>query len=111
MGDRVSIAFRNNGVDSVTLFSHWGGREFVDKAEDYCEALIEKVKSHYLAWLPIGRLEPQTVMVDFIRSLTTGQNIVGSDLYLGKDEFDGDNSDNGHYILEFQGNKVKIIEY
>ena len=44
MGDRVSIAFKNGQETSVTLFHHWGGMEFVEKARDYVEDLKKEVK-------------------------------------------------------------------
>ena len=101
MGDRVSIAFKNGNETSVTLFHHWGGMEFVEKARDYAEDLRNEIAKKEYQGDPIGRLEPNTVMVDFIRYLTIGfgQQRVTSSLYLGKDGNDGDNSDNGHHII------------
>ena len=49
---------------------------------------------------PLDRLEPDTVMVDFIRHITRGMNRVESDLSLGKTQSDGDNSDNGHFVID-----------
>ena len=37
MGDRVSISFKNGSEESVALFSHWGGLDFVKTAEKYIE--------------------------------------------------------------------------
>ena len=98
MGDRASISFRKGKDESVTLFSHWGGKAFQDNAEKYIYQLkqLQKGKMVY----PLERLEPATVMVDFIRSLTTGMDRVKSDLYLGRDSTDGDNSNNGHRIID-----------
>ena len=93
MGNRVSISFRNREEESVTLFSHWGGMGFVHAAEDYVNILRSERSG---AMYPLDRLEPSTVMVDFIRHLTTGAERVESDLYLGRSPQDGDNSDNGH---------------
>ena len=76
MGDRISIAFQNRNETSVTLFSHWGGMGFLSTAENYVTALKAKIATPYFDGTPIGRLEPNTVMVDFIRSITTGQNIL-----------------------------------
>jgi hypothetical protein len=39
-------------------------------------------------------------MVDFIREITDGMERVESDLYLGATDNDGDNSDNGHYVIK-----------
>lgn len=98
MGDRVSISFKCGHHHSVVLFSHSDGQSFVDRARQYAERLLHERKGHYE---PLDRFEPNTVMVDFIRDITTGLSRVTSNLYLGKDLLDGDNSDNGHYVIEF----------
>jgi hypothetical protein len=101
MGDRISISFANGKDESVALFSHWGGMSFLEKARQYVVELkktLEKRDSGIVN--PIDRLEPDTVMVDFIRHITKGKELIESDLYLGKDENCGDNSDNGHYKIE-----------
>jgi len=93
MGARISVAFKKGEEKSVTLFSHWGGEEFASEADRY----VTELKSERKGVLnPLDRLEPNTVMVDFIRHITKGQDRVESNLYLGKDENDGDNSDYGH---------------
>ncbi len=102
MGDRISIAFRNGEDTSVTLFHHWGGIKFKEVAENYVADLkqwiAQKHEPHFSD--PISRLEPNTVMVDFIRHITQGKDRITSSLYLGRDEGEGDNSDNGHHIIE-----------
>jgi hypothetical protein len=97
MGDRVSVSFRKGNEESVVLFSHWGGMGFVEDAQNYARLLqIEREGSG----MPLDRFEPNTVMVDFIRGVTQGMTRVESDLYLGQDSEDGDNSDNGHHIVD-----------
>ena len=96
MGNRVSISFRKNDEESVALFCHWGGMEFVEEAREYVLALKAERKG---STQPLDRLEPGTVMVDFIREITKGKDRVTSNLYLGKDERGGDNSDNGHHFI------------
>jgi hypothetical protein len=101
MGNRVSVSFKNGKEESVTLFSHWGGMEFVKEAKRYLvelKKIIKKRKNNISD--PIGRLEPNTVMVDFIRYITKEEELIESDLYLGKDGNDGDNSDNGHFAID-----------
>jgi len=95
MGDRVSISFKNGDWESVTLFSHWGGTEFVEDAQEYAAALPRDRRA-----APLDRREPDTVMVDFIRHITKNLVKVDGDLYLGADPSCGDNSDNGHYIIK-----------
>jgi hypothetical protein len=106
MGARTSIQFKNknpfNKKDdkSVVLFSHWGGEEFEKAAKLYVKELkIDITKDTFLQSGPLGRLEPQTVMVDFIRDFTKNLKRVDGDLYLGIDKNDGDNSDYGHHII------------
>jgi hypothetical protein len=102
MGDRISISFKNGDEESVALFSHWGGKVFLNEALRYVKQLkmyIEKQDKNGV--YPLSRLEPRTVMVDFIKSLTENmKGRVDSDLYIGKNGDDGDNSDNGHFIID-----------
>lgn len=104
MGDRVSIAFRNGEETSVTLFNHWGGMEFKDVAENYVADLKQWIGTKYAPNFsdPISRLEPNTVMVDFIRHITKGKDRITSSLYLAVDESRGDNSDNGHHFIDLK---------
>lgn len=105
MGDRASISFIGGGDESVALFSHWGGVDFQNAAEAYARELCADI---YAAGLkpggisrPLDRLEAQTVMVDFVRWFFQGRtDRVRSDYYFGKDETDGDNSDNGHRAID-----------
>ena len=99
MGDRVSISFRNEEDESVTLYSHNGGMSFVNKAKEYVRELKNAIKERN-SFHPLDRMEPRTVMVDFIRHITKNEEKIESDLYLEKDEDAGDNSDNGHYEID-----------
>jgi len=101
MGARVSIQFKKGNEKSVILFSHWGGKEFVETAKSYVNLLKEDIEKEKYQSFPLGRLEPQTVMIDFIRELTSrynGERVI-SDLYLGVSDGDGDNSDFGNHII------------
>lgn len=104
MGDRISIQFKNKATreTSVVLFSHWGGMDFYYAAKDYVKRLKEQLfdRNDRHVSQPIDRLEPGTVMVDFIRYITKDEERIENDLYLTKSEKDGDNSDNGHKIIE-----------
>jgi hypothetical protein len=97
MGDRVSISFRNKGERSPQLFSHWGGRAFALQALEYAQ-LLSKERSGQV--MPLDRLEPQTVMVDFIRYITKHLDRVESDLYICANQADGDDSDNGPFVID-----------
>ena len=97
MGARISIQFKNGDNKSVVLFNHWGGEEFAEEAREYVKELKEEVKDSQA--MPLHRLEPNTVMVDFIRSITKNLPRVEGSLYLAKNETEGDNSDYGHHII------------
>lgn len=96
MGDRISIRFVNGEEKSPYLFSHWGGIDFKEQAEDYAE----KVMTRDGEYSPLDRGEPRVAMVDFIHQVTKGQEEIDSGLYLTCSENDGDNSDNGHYDID-----------
>jgi hypothetical protein len=101
MGDRISISFKSGKDESVTLFSHWGGMAFYDEAIKYIQDLKHHINSKDSRMSrPLDRLEPCTIMVDFIRHITQNMKRVESDLYLGKDHNSGDNSDNGHHTID-----------
>lgn len=100
MGARISVQFENGKDKSVVLFSHWGGEEFAKEAKKYVKDL-KKERGDAMT-MPIDRLEPNTVMVDFIREITHKMPRVESDLYLGVDSGDGDNSDYGHHLIKLK---------
>lgn len=101
MGDRISIQFENGIDKSVVLFSHWGGTKFLKKAERYVIKLKKEIATNTLLdGMPLSRLQPQTVMVDFVRHITKKLNRVDGDLYFGFNSGDGDNLGNGHHIIK-----------
>lgn len=95
MGDRVSISFVScdgNGKvcdESVSLFEHWGGQEF------------PKVASEWIKNSGYGQ-SPSDLITPFIRSLDKLFNP-----YFGKNPYDGDNSDNGHYRIDTKTGEIK----
>ena len=118
MGDRISISFVNTGFDgkdeeSVTLFHHWGGKEFGIMALDYTRELIDETKAQPdRISTPLSRLEPGIVMVDFIRycfrdGMWLENGRAKYSIYLGKDQNDGDNSDNGHWCIDLRTGDLK----
>ena len=98
MGDRVSISFKDEFGESVVLFSHFGGMKLVETARKYGVDLKKRAKEY--KGKPLGRMDSQTVIVDFIRFLTKDMNIVTGDFSLGATPDDADNSDNGHHVIE-----------
>ena len=124
MGDRVSISFVNEinyihdkvREESVTLFNHWGGKEFPQYALNWVKKLKREVneKKEDNISTPYTRLEPQRVMVLFIADLQkdkqfadyTNKERITHSIYLGKDKNDGDNSDNGHFVIDINCEKI-----
>jgi len=105
MGDRISIQFVNNNDKSVVFFDHWAGRRLLQEAQDYLEELNSEIPDGHIS-MPLDRREASAVMMDFIAWRVTkhgynppSKRIRGS-WYLGGDENDGDNSDNGHWRID-----------
>lgn len=123
MGDRVSISFVNEidyihdkrREESVPLFNHWGGKDFPQYALNWVKKLKREVneKKDNIS-TPYTRLEPQRVMVLFIADLQkdkqfadyTNKERITHSIYLGKDKNDGDNSDNGHFVIDINDEKI-----
>jgi len=106
MGDRVSISFRFGNHESVALFSHHGGMGFVHRAQDYALKLQEEAALEGPSQ-PLYRLDPGSVMVDFMNSMLghyVSSGRVKGNFYVGdmNDPMWGDNSDNGHHVIELQ---------
>ena len=136
MGDRVSISFRQkndwyvNKVkeehtdESPALFHHWGGTQFPKMAFDWFKSVKKKYGKG--GGDPFTRMEPRNLMVQLIAHLRNHADLRYSTLntskkesdwdidpelicysiYLGKDGNDGDNSDNGHYTIDVDTNKM-----
>jgi len=123
MGDRVSISFVNDidyihekiKMESVPLFNHWGGKDFPQYALNWVKKLKREVneKKENIS-TPYTRLDPQNVMVLFIADLQkdkqfadyTNKERITHSIYLGKDKDDGDNSDNGHFMIDINDEKI-----
>jgi hypothetical protein len=107
MGDRVSIRFTNKeDKDAPVIFCHWGGLGFVEAAVRYSQDLIEERKGGIE---PLDRLEPRTVTCDFLYNVERYYPInlggkdfhrISHDIYMGINENDGDNGDNGHFDID-----------
>ena len=111
MGDRVSISFKNGSEESVTLFSHLGGLDFVETARDFVRGLV--VKKHARGQGSDARfvLYPQEAMTQLIRHIIETDPDSWEDCYLGKDGDDGDNSDNGHWALDLDEIAARVNEW
>jgi hypothetical protein len=102
--------------ESVPLFNHWGGSDFPKYALDWVKKLKREVneKKEDNISTPYTRLEPQRVMVLFIADLQkdkqfadyTNKERITHSIYLGKDKNDGDNSDNGHFVIDINCEKI-----
>ena len=98
MGDRVSISYKKDDEESATLYSHWGGFKFAQEALRHAKAVATKRQANREG-TPLDRLEPATMLVDFIRASTKDMQAVKSDLYLPNPPDRGDNIDNGHFTI------------
>jgi len=100
MGDRISVSFRNGDEESVVLFGHWAGMSLVGQAKKYVKELMKECEGKHT--YPLERMEPNTVMLDFIFQYFKDcpDERIKRSYYLGKDENDGDNSDNGHHVID-----------
>ena len=112
MGDRISIQYKNGEEKSVILFSHWQGKSLKEKMNEHYQKVVKPLHDQNGDQIPLSRMEPGTVMVDFIRFLVSKDPFkpIASDLYLVGDLNDGDNSDNGHYILDLETGKFTHIK-
>ena len=114
MGDRVSISFKDNdGDESVALFHHWGGTEFPKAAFNWFREFKKGSD-------PTTRLASRNIMAQFVQWLGQrghyrecigfeedkfdkplhSDELLSHSIYFGKDQNDGDNSDNGHYVID-----------
>ena len=106
MGNRISFCFKNENERSVLFFSHWDGKELLVNVKKYLIQLNEKIDNrvHKYISVPITRKEPNTVMVDFIKWFLKNEELVESNYYLGASEKDGDNTDNGNFVIDLNSN-------
>ena len=118
MGDRISISFVNGDWKSPAFFSHWQGITLLEDVEDYLSQLRGELDTlEHPNSQPLDRLEPGTVMVDFIRWMSTSHGDsqrggrITHNFYLGKDENDGDNSDNGHVEIDLADRDNEWMHY
>ena len=126
MGDRVSIQFQDSDGDkSPVLFHHWGGMHLPKFASNWIKSFREKLNIQDNVSDPITRMEARSLIVQFIADLKRykdfhecvgfekdeegksiynipiySNDLVSHSLYLGKREYDGDNSDNGHWVID-----------
>lgn len=106
MGDRISIQFKKGNDLSAVLFSHWDGMELKKQAENYIQQMVtEKItefaeNNQISGMMPLDRLEPETVMVSFVSEIIGQGKRIPSNYYMPDDIDHGDNSDNGHFIID-----------
>jgi len=118
MGDRASIMFVNGKDESIVLCHHWGGTEFHGEANIYLAELVADLKKDskdgkISEGQPLGRLEPNTVMVDFCRwyfERNYYEQRIMSSLYFGKTLDDVDDRDNGCNVIDLQSEYVKALQ-
>jgi len=103
MGNRISIQFRNEGQTSAVLFSHWEGESLKSSVSTYMawlRRILDARKDANEGSSPIDRKEASIVMLDFIRWYFNKENLIDGSFWIETSESHGDNSDNGHWILD-----------
>ena len=135
MGDRVSISFKDHDDDeSIVLFHHWGGVDFPKLALEWFKIFKKDInstaKKNYSN--PTTRFGARNIMAQFVGYLSSrsdmkecmgfekdkkGESLYNKpiyhqenlthSLYFGKDKNDGDNSDNGHYVINTHDDKMQ----
>ena len=125
MGDRVSISFKDNEENSVSLFHHWGGTHFPKYAFEWFKMLKKQLKKETSKGsTPTTRFEPRTMMAQFVSHMGRSKHFkenkgfgktncksdftkpivseseLSHSVYFCKDSEDGDNSDNCHYTID-----------
>jgi hypothetical protein len=114
MGNRISITFKYGESESIEMFSHWDGIRFYNVAIEYADHLIckicrlEKKGTIIKGQLPLYRLDPETVMLDFIRWFSKREKLceINHGYSIGR----GDNSDNGKHVIDLQELERQIRE-
>ena len=123
MGNRVSIQFcqksrlfgreRFQINKTVPLCHHWGGTTFPVIAENFAIDFHKRIRkieedlNQTNCSDPVTRLDPDTVLVQFLMWMATQEEFkhykydgfFTAHMYLGKDLDDVDNSDNGNYEI------------
>lgn len=118
MGNRISFSFVKGKEESISFFSHWDGQELLDKVTTFLEKVDKtlKLNKHNESFsTPFSRKEPINLMLNFIIWFCsnydkTKGDWIESNYYLGKDKEDGDNSDNGHFLVDVITHKIKHVK-
>ena len=118
MGNRVSVQFEHlqehydvptkqpkvKLVKSVAIFHHWGGTQFPNWVLDWYKGFMKMaiIENHHDRWTPhnialacaieIGKTYKHT----YLGETYTAHN---PSIYLGKDEYDGDNTNHGNFVI------------
>ena len=106
MGDRISIQYKNKDAESIVLFSHWDGMALKKLADQHYKNIVLPLHEKDGSFTPLSRMEVDTVIIDFIRYLSVTRNDPSkpfeANYYLASNENNGDNSDNGHWVLNVE---------
>ena len=103
MGDRGSISVINSGANYPpimsegipVLFRYWGGS--LEAMRQLADALRSALPADMKDSDPYAARDPASCMALLVH-IAVEQD--GYSAYLGKTTDDGDNSDNGHYVLD-----------
>lgn len=99
MGDRVSIQFVNGNQKSAVLFGHWAGEDLVKRAKEFVKSF--DFGSDTGVSTPLTRREPGLALINFVLWYFDN-GFQDSGYYIVPTERDGDNSDNGHFLIDLK---------
>ena len=116
MGNRISVQFEQRMeewsgptqrkmkyVRSVAIFHHNAGEQFANFVFDWFKGFMKMaiIEKHHERWTPhnialaCASEVGNTYKYSYKKSTAPEPSI-----YLGKDEYDGDNSDNGNFVID-----------
>jgi hypothetical protein len=102
MGDRGSIGIKDSSDETYpVLFCHWGG------SKESMKALCQKTKEEFIAERKFGPFDQAGEILARMTKIAVEHG--GHSAYLALDEHSGDNSDNGHYMLDVS-NKTWVLK-
>jgi len=101
MGNRGSITIKNEELP--VLFCHWhGDKKSLQKLVN--TVMVRMVDENPQISTPYGRKDAPFVMAALISEAVNQQ---GDGAYVGLTQYHGDNSDNGHFVLDLRTGKVE----
>ena len=120
MGNRISVQFEQRMeqwsgptqskikyVRSVAIFHHNAGEQFANFVFDWFKGFMKMaiIEKHHERWTPHNILLPCIAELALhYKGIKPFHRLhldsITPSIYLGKDQYDGDNSDNGNFVID-----------